>query len=42
VMESYCDNSLLKRLTGWEPQFSLGKGLELTVQWYGNELSKGA
>ena len=41
VMESYCDNSLLKRLTGWSPQFSLGKGLELTVQWYRNELSAG-
>lgn len=41
VMESYCDNSLLKCLTGWEPQFSLGKGLELTVQWYENELSAG-
>ncbi len=41
VMESHCDNSLLKRLTGWEPQFSLKKGLELTVQWYRNELSTG-
>jgi nucleoside-diphosphate-sugar epimerase len=41
VMESYCDNSLLKRLTGWSPQFSLEKGLELTVQWYRNELSAG-
>jgi UDP-glucose 4-epimerase len=41
VMESYCDNSLLKQLTGWEPQFSLKKGLELTVQWYRNELSTG-
>ena len=41
VMESYCDNSLLKRLTGWEPQFSLGKGLGLTVQWYRNKLSEG-
>lgn len=39
VMESYCDNSLLKRLTGWSPRFSLEKGLELTVQWYRNELS---
>jgi UDP-glucose 4-epimerase len=41
VMESYCDNSLLERLTGWSPQFSLEKGLELTVQWYRNELSAG-
>jgi UDP-glucose 4-epimerase len=38
VMESYCDNSLLKRLTGWEPQFSLEEGLRLTVQGYRNEL----
>lgn len=39
VMESYCDNSLLKNLTGWSPRFSLEKGLELTVQWYRNKLS---
>jgi nucleoside-diphosphate-sugar epimerase len=37
VMESYCDNSLLKRLSGWEPQFSLEEGLRLTVQGYRNE-----
>jgi nucleoside-diphosphate-sugar epimerase len=41
VMESYCDNSLLKRLTGWEPQFSLEEGLRLTVQGYRNELPAG-
>jgi nucleoside-diphosphate-sugar epimerase len=41
VMESYCDNSLLRRLTGWEPQFSLEEGLRLTVQGYRNELSAG-
>jgi UDP-glucose 4-epimerase len=41
VMESYCDNSLLKQLTGWSPQFSLEKGLEVTVHWYRNELSTG-
>jgi len=41
VMESYCNNSLLKRLTGWEPQFSLEEGLWLTVQGYRNKLSAG-
>jgi len=41
VMESYCDTSLLRRLTGWSPQFSLSKGLQFTVQWYRNELSTG-
>ena len=41
VMESYCDNSLLKRLTGWEPQFSLEEGLRITVQGYRNELPAG-
>jgi nucleoside-diphosphate-sugar epimerase len=41
VMESYCDNSLLKRLTGWSPRFSLEEGLRLTVQGYRNELSAG-
>ncbi len=41
VMESYCDNSLLKRLTRWDPQFSLEEGLRLTVQCYRNELRAG-
>lgn len=39
VMESYCDNSMMKRLTGWESRFSLEEGLRLTVQGYRNELS---
>lgn len=36
--ESYCDNSKLRRLTGWSPQVSLEEGLQLTVEWYKSRL----
>lgn len=30
----WCDNSLLKHLTGFEPEYSLDEGLERTVSWF--------
>ena len=40
VNRLYGDNSLLKKLTGWEPEFSgiegFKKGLEITVDWFSN------
>ena len=32
-----CDNSLLKRLTGWEPEISLEDGLKQTIEWFKDE-----
>jgi len=29
-----CDNSLGKRLLGWEPQVSFSEGLDRTINWY--------
>ena len=29
-----CDNSLGKRLLGWEPQVSFSDGLDRTIKWY--------
>jgi len=29
-----CDNSLIKQLTGWEPQISLKEGLLKTIEWF--------
>ena len=29
-----CDNSLAKRLLGWEPQVSFSEGLDRTIRWY--------
>jgi nucleoside-diphosphate-sugar epimerase len=30
-----CDNTKLRSLTGFEPKYSLRKGLEETIQWFG-------
>ncbi len=32
-----CDNTKLKRLTGWSPDVGMAEGLRRTVQWYGAE-----
>ncbi len=34
LMETWADISKAKNLLGWEPQVSLEKGLEKSVQWY--------
>jgi len=32
-----CDNSLMKSLTGWEPDVSLEEGLGRTIDWFQND-----
>ena len=34
VFRLWCDNAKIKSLTGFEPQFSIEKGLEKTVEWF--------
>ena len=34
VERLWCDNSKIKALTGFEPQYSIEKGLERTVDWF--------
>ncbi len=36
VERLWCDNSKLKELTGFQPQFSLKEGLNLTIEWFLN------
>ena len=39
VMELLCDNRLAKDLAGWEPKYSLEKGLSLTIDWIKEHIS---
>jgi NAD dependent epimerase/dehydratase len=32
-----CNNSLMKEITGWEPETSLKEGLLKTIEWFNNE-----
>ena len=32
-----CDNSLMKKLTGWKPEVSLKEGLMETIEWFQNK-----
>jgi len=32
-----CNNSLMKKLTGWEPEISLSEGLSKTMKWFREE-----
>ncbi|MDZ4121839.1 MAG: NAD-dependent 4,6-dehydratase LegB [Candidatus Cloacimonadaceae bacterium] len=34
VFRLWCDNSKIKNLTGFEPQYSIREGLEKTVEWF--------
>jgi len=34
VQRLWCDNSKIKELTGFEPEFSIHDGLEKTVEWF--------
>lgn len=36
VFRLWCDNSLLKQLTNFEPKYTITSGLEKTVQWFTN------
>ncbi|MBY0414326.1 MAG: NAD-dependent 4,6-dehydratase LegB [Bdellovibrionales bacterium] len=37
VHRLWCDNSLIKSLTGYVPEVSIEKGLEKTVEWFSNK-----
>lgn len=34
VFRLWCDNSKIRRLTGFEPQFTLREGLQATIDWF--------
>lgn len=34
VHRLWCDNSLIRKLTGFEPEYSIERGLEETVNWF--------
>jgi NAD dependent epimerase/dehydratase len=36
VKRLWCDNTKIKKLTGFEPEYSLDKGLEETIEWFIN------
>ncbi|HEX7674828.1 MAG TPA: NAD-dependent 4,6-dehydratase LegB [Bdellovibrio sp.] len=36
VQRLWCDNSVINKTTGFRPEVSLEKGLELTVEWFKN------
>jgi len=36
VNRLWCDNSLIRELTGFEPKYSIEKGLDETVKWFTN------
>ena len=37
VLRLLGDNSLIKKLTSWEPRFSIKSGLQKTVEWFKNK-----
>lgn len=34
VFRLWCDNTLIEKLTGFKPEYSIEKGLKLTVDWF--------
>ena len=36
VNRLWCDNTKIKKLTGFEPQYNIKKGLEETIEWFSN------
>lgn len=37
VFRLWGDNSLIKELTGWKPEYNIQKGLEETINWFSNK-----
>tara|TARA_Y100000296_G_C5123480_1_gene231626 strand:- start:125 stop:1108 length:984 start_codon:yes stop_codon:yes gene_type:complete len=37
VFRLVCDNSLIKDLTGFEPQFNIREGMRKTIEWFTND-----
>lgn len=40
VLQLKCDNTKIKKLTGWNPEYSLKKGLLETISWFKENHSK--
>ncbi len=40
VMELICDATLVEKLIGWMPEYSLREGLEITIEWVEKNLDK--
>ena len=38
VNRLWADNKRIKELTGWEPKYSLDKGLKETIDWMKNNM----
>ena len=34
VFRLWCDNSLIRELTGFEPQYTIETGLQKTIEWF--------
>jgi dTDP-glucose 4,6-dehydratase len=39
VMKLVCDNTLIREVTGWEPQYTLEEGLVPTIEWMKQNIS---
>lgn len=39
VMKLVCDNTLIREITGWQPQYTLEEGLLLTLEWMKQHLN---
>jgi nucleoside-diphosphate-sugar epimerase len=39
VMRLWCDNSKIRKLTGFKPRYSLEAGLKETIAWFKNPLN---
>jgi len=39
VFRLWCDNSRIRALTGFEPQYSIGTGLKATIDWFVNPVN---
>ena len=40
VFKLVCDNSRARQALGWQPKYSLGQGLQETVQWFRSNLDR--
>ena len=40
IWKMYCDNTLARKLLGWEPEMDFDAGLNLTIEWYRTEFAK--
>jgi dTDP-glucose 4,6-dehydratase len=38
-MKLICDNCLIQKITGWQPQYTLEEGLIPTIEWMKQHIS---